>query len=111
MFSFACIHWHSRVHTTNLTSAIPSKVVKNMFCSTYTLSEGESCARQERDYATGLDTGCCYGDRLTAAVLPALKDLTQGRGHATGGLSRDKFGAKIISVPAHEKYYDEDPCD
>ncbi|BDA49735.1 probable bis(5'-nucleosyl)-tetraphosphatase, symmetrical [Coccomyxa sp. Obi] len=66
---------------------------------------------QERNYATGLDTGCCYGDRLTAAVLPPLKDMNQGRGHATGSLSHDKLGAKIISVPAHEKYYDVDPCD
>ncbi|EIE18738.1 Metallo-dependent phosphatase [Coccomyxa subellipsoidea C-169] len=65
---------------------------------------------QERPYATGLDTGCCYGDRLTAAVLPALKDL-KALGDASGGRHLDKLGAKIISVPAHEKYYDVDPCD
>lgn len=75
------------------------------------MSEKFSCPCQERSYATGLDTGCCYGDRLTAAVLPPVKDLKQGTYHVTGSLSRDKFGAKIISVPAHEKYYDVDPCD
>jgi hypothetical protein len=68
---------------------------------------------QERSYATGLDTGCCYGDRLTAAVLPALKDWKlQAQSHeAASWRDLDKRGAKIISVPAHEKYYDVDPCD
>lgn len=66
-----------------------------------------------RDFATGLDTGCCYGDRLTAAVLPPISELRrlwQTTRNASEFRTLNKLGAKIISVPAHEKYYDKDPC-
>ena len=100
-----CIHLRgnslcSTFHAGHCSSAYPS----------YSKSKFMFDSLQERPYATGLDTGCCYGDRLTAAVLPALKDL-KALGDASGGRHLDKLGAKIISVPAHEKYYDVDPCD
>lgn len=70
-------------------------------------------AMQKRAYATGLDTGCCYGDRLTAAILPSLHELqAQQREAEPGSLPKplDPADITLISVPAHEKYYDDDEC-
>ena len=57
--------------------------------------------------------GCCYGDRLTAAILPSLHELqAQQREAEPGSLPKplDPADIKLISVPAHEKYYDDDEC-
>ena len=72
-----------------------------------------ACSVQRRAYATGLDTGCCYGDRLSAAILPSMRDLRAAQQSQSGSSLRqslDPQDIKIISVPAHEKYYDDDPC-
>lgn len=61
-----------------------------------------------------MDTGCCYGDRLTAAILPSLHHLRAMQQEDQSG-SRlhkplDLDDIEIISVPAHETYYHDDEC-
>jgi hypothetical protein len=41
---------------------------------------------QEHPYAVGLDTGCCYGNQLTALLLPGreLVSVEAARNYAGG---------------------------
>lgn len=72
-------------------------------------------ARQTRQYATGIDTGCVLGDQLTAVVLPSLAHLgARGFRPAAamavggGGVTLEALGAELVSVPAARAYAGDD---
>ncbi|GFR39837.1 hypothetical protein Agub_g331 [Astrephomene gubernaculifera] len=60
--------------------------------------------------ATGLDTGCVYGGKLTAAVMPPLEQLRArspgfGAKMAAGqAVGREELMVELVSVPAAEVY-------
>lgn len=60
---------------------------------------------QACSFASGIDTGCCHGDQLTALVLPPLADLEARKwAPPKEGVTRESLGAKLVSIPAREKY-------
>ena len=52
-------------------------------------AEIDPCKVLVAPFAVGLDTGCCFGGRLTAAVVE---------------LRSDAPAARFVSVPARERY-------
>lgn len=64
---------------------------------------------QECSFASGIDTGCCHGDHLTALVLPPLSELKARQwSPPSQGVTRESLGAKLVSVQAREKYVKDD---
>lgn len=66
---------------------------------------------QVASHASGIDTGCCLGDQLTALVLPRLAELdARGWNPASckDGVTREEMGARLVSVDAREKYVQDD---
>lgn len=59
-------------------------------------------------YATGLDTGCVYGNQLTACVLPPVQIMLEAvRTHCPAGSpppTLEVLGGRIVTVPARETY-------
>ena len=64
---------------------------------------------QDETYATGIDTGVCYGDYLTGVLFPGLQELQQRSlqmtEHLSPGAWLQMLGAEIIQVKAKKKYY------
>ncbi len=55
--------------------------------------------------ATGLDTACVYGHRLTAAVMnPTVGGALAAKVAAGLAITREDLGVDIIAVPAAEAY-------
>ncbi|CAD7697683.1 unnamed protein product [Ostreobium quekettii] len=52
-------------------------------------------------YATGLDSGCCYGGQLTACILPRTADVSRD---SSAGATREALGAEMVSVQAKKDY-------
>ena len=64
---------------------------------------------QRERAATGLDTGCVYGGRLTACVLPPVEQLVTSdalrrRLEAGEAPTLDDLQGEIVSVPAARAY-------
>ena len=60
-------------------------------------------------FASGIDTGCCLGDQLTALVLPTLKELDERNWRPPpSGVTREELGAKLVSVQARQQYRADD---
>lgn len=70
---------------------------------------------QLRKFATGLDTGCCYGGELTACVIPAaskggplirlvgwLRRCLGARSSKGRALTLHQLGGKIVAVPSRQ---------
>ena len=62
---------------------------------------------QKLPFASGIDTGCVLGDRLTALVLPPITEL-EARGwkpqEPPHGVTRKALGAELVHVPARQSY-------
>lgn len=58
---------------------------------------------QNEFHATGLDTGCCYGNQLTGCILELNIDPILNFSHKGNKLELDN--KHFIQVDAHEQYY------
>ena len=63
---------------------------------------------QLHTHTTGLDTGCCEGDQLTALVLPPAPELDKRGFDAQQTVTREALGAQLVSVQAHKQYCAKD---
>jgi hypothetical protein len=59
---------------------------------------------QLHKHATGLDTGCVYGGRLTACILPAADAVQSRLTGLSGAPTLDQLGGILVSVPAAAAY-------
>ena len=68
-------------------------------------SQEPELALQACSFASGIDTGCCHGDQLTALVLPTLAEL-EARNWVPPkeGVTRENLGAELVSLQAWQKY-------
>ena len=69
-------------------------------------------AVQEHRFATGIDTGCCYGERLTAAAFPPVKRDMAAREAVNWAGSGQWWVSDfdLVSVQAHEAYWKDGAC-
>ena len=61
---------------------------------------------QLHDFATGLDTGCVYGGKLSAAVLP---DIPEPIPETRPGVTLETLGAKIVQINSFRVHFNPTP--
>ena len=97
------------LYTCSLTHSLRWQIPATRVQPTCRISEGCLDVVQECSHASGIDTGCCLGDQLTALVLPSVSELEAKKWQSPpGGVTRESLGAQIVSVQAREQYRADD---
>ena len=80
-----------------MTSIVSASALSVQSAHSKLLSES-ICAVQEETYATGLDTACVAGGKLTACILPPAAEVRMSALHAYLPVTSGKLPAPIMTI-------------